>query len=68
MDQKANIIKSLKRMGYIVSEFGGIVHIHLKLDSHYMTTYSVSEEELMYGDFIVEHIVFKINESIKRDN
>ena len=56
-------------MGYIVGEDTGttdvgMFSIGLKTSKGYMVTYTVSEEELIYGEYIVERIVGKINELI----
>lgn len=69
MGRKVNIIKHLKMMGYLVGEDTGttdmgMVSIGLKTSSGHMVVYSVTEYELIYGEYMVERIVSKINELI----
>lgn len=67
MARKANIIKSLKMMGYTVGEDSGIFSIALLTGSgHIVATFS-SEKDLESKDFIIEEIVGKINGLIVKD-
>lgn len=67
MGRKANIIKSLKTMGYSVAEDSGVFSIALCTGSGACVMVFFSEEDLTTKDFIIEEIVGKLNELIVRD-
>lgn len=64
MVRKANIIKHLRMMGYSITNGGGLVIISLTTSSGFEIRYVVSDEEIIYGECVVERIVSRINELI----
>ena len=64
MGQKVNIIRCLEMMGYTVTENNGIIGVKFTTKNSYVVSYYVGEYEILYGNFIVEHIVATINKHI----
>jgi hypothetical protein len=69
MARKAVIIEHLKMMGYIIGEDTGgldvdVVTVGLKTKSGQFFMYTITVDQLVNQDFMIEHIVGKINEAI----
>lgn len=67
MARKANIINSLKMMGYSVGEDSDIYSIALRTGNNYMIVVSYTGYDLENIDFIVEEIVGRINALIVKE-
>ena len=67
MGRKASIIRRVEMMGYSVTHDNGMCLVALQNGSGKIFMTLVSDEDLMYKDFVIEETIGAINDLITRD-